>query len=450
MGHGGTRARGAAGALAGLLSAVLLPGPSACHRAFACREDGECELDGRAGSCEPSGDCSFADAGCPSGRRYGEHARASVAGTCVVEEGTTGTTSSGGPDVPPVDLGAPEPVSTEGSSSTGGGGDPCVDGLRESEPLVVTEDGQVIAGLRIVSDGGPALAVEGFTGVTIRDCEIHHRGGPGLVFRDADDLRVERVVVIHDGAPPGGPHADSDQANVVGSDSERVVLEQLRVVRGASGIDLEGTPGVRLSFIEAHDIRGPGEAACVRVAEGDGALLEDFSCENPLDTARPGDLIELEATSDAIVRRGLLDGHNAEFGYGVHFSQVSGQHSGGLVEDVDAIRMTNGSFSCFPFGNGITFRRTRARENICEILSIELPDCGTLGPNGGCVPGSGGLSWAGSTTSTMLAIEESAYFALCSDAAWPLDVFMTPPEDLVELDFEPRAPIRTTACWESL
>lgn len=75
----------------------------------------------------------------------------------------------------------------------------------------------------------------------------------------------------------------------------------------------------------------------------------------------------LEATSDAVVRRGLLDGNDAELGDGVHFSQVSGQHSGGLVEDVDAIRMTNGSFSCFPFGTGITFRRTRARENICEL-----------------------------------------------------------------------------------
>jgi hypothetical protein len=226
------------------------------------------------------------------------------------------------------------------------------------------------------------------------------------------------------------------------------VLEHVRVTRGATGIDLERTPGALLSFIEAHDIRGPGEAACVRIAEADGAILEDFSCENPLDTARPGDLIEIEATSDAIVRRGMLDGNNAEFGYGVHFSQLSGQHRGGLVEDVDAIRMTNGSFSCYPYGDGITFRRTRARENICEIVAIDLPDCQMFGPNGGCVPGSGGVSWVGSTTSEMLTIEDSAYFAVCTETIWPPAVFMTPPEELVELDFEPRPPIRTTACWE--
>ena len=441
------RAWGATGAI------VLLAALPACHRTFACSDAAQCHLDGRAGFCEASGECSFSDDACASQRRYGDHARREHAGRCVPPDGTAegeSTDPSGAATSSTSGDGSSSTLGEVSSSSSTGGipGDPCVDGLRDSPPVVASADGQIIEGLRIVSDGEPAISIEGFEGVVVRNCELHHRDDPGLVFRDAHDLEVRNVVVIHDGAPASGPHGDSNQANVVGSDSERVVLEHVRAVRGASGIDLENTPGAQLSFIEVHDVRGPGEAACVRLAESDGALLEDFSCENPLDTARPGDLIEIEASSDCIVRRGMLDGNNAEFGYGVHFTQISGQHHGGLVEDVDAIRMTNGSFSCFPFGRDITFRRTRARENICEIVSAPVPGCSNPGPNGGCIPGSQGLSWAGSVDSINLVIEASAYFALCWNVVWPEDVFMTPPEQLVELDFEMRAPIRTVACWE--
>lgn len=442
------RAWGATGAI------VLTLALPACHRTFACSEDTQCHLGGRAGFCEATGECSFSDDACASLRRYGDHASLEHAGRCVPPDGvaegestdasiTAGSSSSTG------SASGSSTTEVGGSSSTGGiPGDPCIDGLRDSPPVVATADGQVIEGLRIVSDGEPAISIEGFQGVIVRNCELHHRDDPGLVFRDAHDLEIRNVVVIHDGAPAIGQHGDSDQANVVGSDSERVVLEYVRAVRGASGIDLENTPGVQLSFIEVHDVRGPGEAACVRLAESDGALLEDFSCENPLESARPGDLIEIEATNDAVVRRGMLDGNNAEFGYGVHFTQIAGQHHGGLVEDVDAIRMTNGSFSCFSYGRDITFRRTRARENICEIVAAPVPGCSNPGPNGGCIPGSQGLSWAGSPTSQNLVIEDSAYFALCWNVLWPEDIFMTPPEQLVELDFEMRAPIRTIACWE--
>ena len=35
------------------------------------------------GTCEPNGFCSFPDTDCPSGSRYGEHAGAGLANTCV-------------------------------------------------------------------------------------------------------------------------------------------------------------------------------------------------------------------------------------------------------------------------------------------------------------------------------------------------------------------------------
>lgn len=435
-----------------------------CHRAFSCTDDDECDLGGRAGRCEPSGDCSFVDETCSSGRRYGEHAQRDRAGTCVPEGNAdtgaetsviTSVDTSSDPGTDPIATTSSDASSSAPTTSDTGEpvpGDPCVDGLVDSPPVVATANGQVIEGLRIHASGDPAIRVEGFTDVVIRNCELHHDGGPGLVFRNADRIEIHNVVVVHDTAAPSGPHSDGAQINVVGSDSDGVVLAHVRVTRGASGIEFENTPGATLSFIEGHDIRGPGQAAFVYLSESDDAVLEDFSCENPLDSARPFNLVELARSSDVIVRRGLLDGHNAEFGYGIHFTQTSGQHSGGLVEDVDTVRMTNGSFSCFEHGDLVTFRRTRARENICEILSIELPECEMPGPQGGCIPSSGGRTWTATNEDVSITIEDSAYFALCFEPLYPTPTkegpFTTGRGDLVELDFELRPPIRTTACWE--
>ncbi len=66
---------------------------------FACTDPSECP----GGLCEPSGWCSFPDAACPSGQRYGSHAPSSFADACVDpigpgssddDSGTDGTTTS--------------------------------------------------------------------------------------------------------------------------------------------------------------------------------------------------------------------------------------------------------------------------------------------------------------------------------------------------------------------
>lgn len=75
-------------------TALVAQAPS-CAGSFACVDDASC---GDGGQCEASGFCSFADAACPSGRRYGEHASASLANECVdepVAEGTGGTSGVG-------------------------------------------------------------------------------------------------------------------------------------------------------------------------------------------------------------------------------------------------------------------------------------------------------------------------------------------------------------------
>ena len=80
---------------------------------FACEDSAGCAGAGSTGVCEADGWCSFPDASCAGGRRYGAHAGAGQAGTCVGDEGTT--TSTTATTSPPND---PTVVSLEGTSTS--------------------------------------------------------------------------------------------------------------------------------------------------------------------------------------------------------------------------------------------------------------------------------------------------------------------------------------------
>ena len=67
--------------VAAVLGAVLAPGCGA--GTFACQDDAQCKNGGIAGTCEPTGGCSFPDDSCASGRRYGAHAPNGLSGFCV-------------------------------------------------------------------------------------------------------------------------------------------------------------------------------------------------------------------------------------------------------------------------------------------------------------------------------------------------------------------------------
>lgn len=74
------------------LAALVLAG-CAKVEAFECEADVQCFLGDKAGACEPSGFCSFPDAGCPGGKRYGEYAGEGLGGSCVEGGATSGVTS---------------------------------------------------------------------------------------------------------------------------------------------------------------------------------------------------------------------------------------------------------------------------------------------------------------------------------------------------------------------
>lgn len=100
---------------------------------FQCVSDAQC---GGAGICESVNYCSFPDADCETGRRYGDESATGIAGQCVPkEEGTSGAATEGsgvsgtslattgtsltGMGTDPAGSGPTSPPLTSGSSPTG-------------------------------------------------------------------------------------------------------------------------------------------------------------------------------------------------------------------------------------------------------------------------------------------------------------------------------------------
>ena len=305
--------------------------------------------------------------------------------------------------------------------------------LSSASRIVATRDGQVVENLHVKSTSGPGILVDGKRNVVIRNVLVEHAGGPGILFRDAPGLQIENVHVIHTGAPEQGANPDPELNNIHGYGSTDVGIENVKLERGSSGVYLDRCPGAAIRRIEGHDFRGPfPRGQLVQFNNCDGASLEDFSAENPPSSSWVEDNVSVYQSSDVVVRRGLVDGNNSPSGVGIMFEQDAGTSRGGLCEDVDAVRMGNGCFSAYP-GRGVTFVRTRCRDNIC-------------GDQGRGVPLSSGLAWAGSPASQSLQILDSAYDDLCGGLVWDRDVFDR--IVLVEQDFELRQPQRISFCWE--
>ncbi|WP_143140975.1 hypothetical protein [Nannocystis exedens] len=317
------------------------------------------------------------------------------------------------------------------SGSTTGDSPACV--LAESGPIVVDADDQVIENLHVVSTRGPAITVEGHAGVTIRNVWIEHAGGPGIAIgAGADDVHIENVAIEHTGAPAEGQNPSDGLNNIECYGSARPVVSNARLVRGSSGIYLVECPDADLSFLEGHDFRGPfPRGQLVQFDKSNGGVLEDFSVINPQATSWPEDNVNIYQSVDVEIRRGMIDGNNSPSGVGVIFD---GDLALGVVEDVDAIRMGNGCFSDYAGSDGVVFRRTRCRENICEDQGRGLPL-------------SNALMWAGHPGYTKIRLEDSHYFASCNgNLVWPDESFEV--LELEELDFTMREPIVVQLCWE--
>ena len=303
--------------------------------------------------------------------------------------------------------------------------------LTDSTPITVTQDGEVIENIRIHAINEPAILVNNHSNVVIRNVEITHEGGRGISCTGADGLYIENVSITN--VSSDSPLPSENESNIECEFSSGIIIKNARLTGGSSGIYLLGSPNAHLSFIEGYNFRGPiPRGQLVQFSSSPSCTLEDFSAINNPDpsVSWPEDNVSVIWSDNCVIQRGLLDGNNSETGVGVMF-----EHSdNGLAEDVDTAKQGNGSFFAFP-GNNVTFRRTRARDNICDDQGRGLPS-------------SNGLVWGGDPSSTELRIEDSRYFNLCNpgNRVWDFDTF-----DIVEHfseDFQLRDPIVNQFPWE--
>ena len=300
--------------------------------------------------------------------------------------------------------------------------------LQDSGPIVATHDGQIIQGLRIDAMDEPGILVHNLANVVIRNVEIVHEGAPGISCDGSPRLSITNVSITR----LGSDDSSIEENNIHAYLCNDLRVRHARLTSGSSGVYMLRSRNAHLSYIEGYNFLGPNpRGQLAQFDRSSHCVLENFSANNDPDVSKTEDIVSVYFGNNCTVRRGLLVGNNSPWGVGVMF-----EHSRhGLIERVDTVAQANGSFSAYP-GHDITFRRTRARDNIC-------------GNQGRGRPRSRSLIWAGSRRSTKLRIEASRYFNACnpSNIVWAKSSF-----DVIEIregDFSPRSPIVNHFAWEA-
>lgn len=139
----------------GVLAACVLEGCSGANQ-FSCQSDEACA----GGFCEAQGWCSFPDDACESGRRFGDHSGAGLAGVCVDPvDGGSGGGSDGASDGPMTSAASTvttDPVDgSTGPDPTTGGGTLLLDGTSTGDASTggTGSEGTSTGGERVVHVG---------------------------------------------------------------------------------------------------------------------------------------------------------------------------------------------------------------------------------------------------------------------------------------------------------
>ncbi len=217
----------------GIALAGTVVADGACRLgAFACEDDGDCADGGAEGVCEPEGACSFPDADCPSGRRYGERSPGDLAGECVETVGTTESTgdtlAETGPD--------PTTLSTDPETSTS------------------AQDDDATA------ETGASCAPGWW------DCAWHRRVALDLPATAAETFEDVPVLVLL-----GAPRIDPADAAAGGADLRFVTTDGTRVPHEIERWDAEGVSVVWISV----PTLGPGDGPRVWLYYGNAGATDD-------------------------------------------------------------------------------------------------------------------------------------------------------------------------------
>jgi Right handed beta helix region len=304
--------------------------------------------------------------------------------------------------------------------------------LTSSGPITVTTAGTVIENLRITANGQRCITVNNAPDVILRNIECRHVNEAGVKAFNADRLQITNFNSIHTGT--ASPNPSSGEIGIYVESSDDVAITRYRTRGDSSGVLFYQSHRARVTFIEGYNHRGPfPRGGLVQFDNSPNGTVEDFSSINDqnISASWTGDIINFYQSPGGTVRRGLLDGSNDPLSCGINFEVNS---DNGLVEDLDTIRQTSGSFCAHDQTDNITFRRTRDINHSCQDFG--------RGPVSG-----GGQIWSAFDAVTGIRIENGVYWNWCNGVYF---LPGTSPEniDIAEAQFTPRAPIVLQFPWE--
>jgi hypothetical protein len=229
--------------------------PWACGGAlgFVCGDDADCADGSRAGTCEPTGACSFPDDECPSGSRYGAHAGNGLAGECVDDGGTGSETTSATTN---------PSITDEPTTATHGSGDPTELTLTSVDPMTTTST----TGAPAVCGNGVVEAGEQCDGAVDLDCTALGHSGGVLLCSATCKFDEEACTDCGNGVLEN----DSGEA-CDGMDFGAATCADHGFIGGELGCGANCQLDTSMCHNCGDGVVGPGE-------ECDGALPDEWSC----------------------------------------------------------------------------------------------------------------------------------------------------------------------------
>jgi Ca-dependent carbohydrate-binding module xylan-binding/Right handed beta helix region len=250
----------------------------------------------------------------------------------------TDTGTVAGPTAPPPSTSTP--TSPAGSAK-----------LTKTGPVKSSYAGQVIENLDVWADSGHGITVT-HDNVIIRNVRIHHKTGDGINVSNAKGVQITKAE-IRNMDPPTGTNGESDTSinNIDLLNAHDTKISYVSLHDGATGIYANYSPRTIVDHADGYNFHGGfPRGQFVQFGNSDGSKLTNFYTRSDLTKSRTEDNVNIYHSNNVIIENGVIDGNNSRSGVGVLFEGDSG---GGIVRNVDVVRMSNGGFSSY--SNNVDF-----------------------------------------------------------------------------------------------
>jgi hypothetical protein len=223
--------------------------------------------------------------------------------------------------------------------------------LTKTGPVKSSYAGQVIENLDVWADSGHGITVT-HDNVIIRNVRIHHKTGDGINVSNAKGVQITKAE-IRNMDPPTGTNGESDTSinNIDLLNAHDTKISYVSLHDGATGIYANYSPRTIVDHADGYNFHGGfPRGQFVQFGNSDGSKLTNFYTRSDLTKSRTEDNVNIYHSNNVIIENGVIDGNNSRSGVGVLFEGDSG---GGIVRNVDVVRMSNGGFSSY--SNNVDF-----------------------------------------------------------------------------------------------